>query len=76
MRPDLDGLRVAPSIPSDWKELTMEKNFRGKKVVIKVENPNGAESGFKEFYINGEKQEDNYIPESKLSDVTEVRMVM
>ena len=28
IRPDLDGLRVAPTIPSDWKEMTMEKNFR------------------------------------------------
>ena len=76
IRPDLDGLRVAPTIPSDWKEMTMEKNFRGKKVVIKVENPNGAQAGFKEFYINGEKQDDNYIPADKLTDVTEVRMVM
>lgn len=76
MRPDLDGLCVAPAIPSDWKEMTMEKNFRGKKVIIKVENPNGRESGCSEFYINGEKQEDNYIPESKLTDVTEVRMVL
>lgn len=76
MRPDLDGLRVSPAIPSDWKQMTMEKDFRGKKVVIKVENPNGKESGCSEFYINGEKQEDNYIPESKLTDVTEVRMVL
>ena len=76
MRPDLDGLRVAPTVPSDWKEFSFEKNFRGKKVIIKVENPNGAQSGFKEFYINGEKQDDNYIPADKLTDVTEVKMVM
>ncbi|MFG6348002.1 MAG: N,N'-diacetylchitobiose phosphorylase [Lachnospiraceae bacterium] len=76
IRPDLDGLRIAPSVPAEWKEFTMEKNFRGSKIIIKVENPDGAEAGFKEFYINGEKQEDNYIPAKKLSDVTEVRMVM
>lgn len=76
MRPDLDGLRVAPTVPSDWKEFTMEKNFRGKKLMITVENPNGAECGFKEFYINGEKQDDNYVPADKMTDVTEVRMVM
>lgn len=76
IRPDLDGLRIAPSIPAEWKEFTMEKNFRGSKIIIKVENPDGAEAGFKEFYINGEKQEDNYIPAEKLADVIEVRMVM
>ena len=54
----------------------MEKTFRGSTVKITVENPNGAEAGFKEFYINGEKQDDNYIPASKLTPVTEVRMVM
>lgn len=48
----------------------------GKKLIIKVENPDGAESGCKEFYINGEKQDDNYIPADKMTDVTEVRMVM
>ena len=76
IRPDLDGIRIAPSIPSDWKEFTMEKNFRGSKLKIKVENPNGAESGCKEFYVNGEKFEDNYIPADKLTPVTEVRLVM
>ena len=76
MRPDLDGLRVAPTVPSDWKEFSFEKNFRGKKVIIKLENKDGAQSGFKEFYINGEKQDDNYIPADKLTDVTEVKMVM
>jgi cellobiose phosphorylase len=76
IRPDLDGIRIAPSIPSDWKEFTMEKTFRGKKLVIKVENPDGAQSGCREFYINGEKAEDNYIPAEKLTDVTQVRMVM
>lgn len=76
MRPDLNGLTVAPSIPSDWKEFSIEKNFRGKKLNIKVQNPNGAESGCKEFYLNGEKLEKNYIPETSMKDVNEVLLVM
>ncbi|MBR0496288.1 MAG: N,N'-diacetylchitobiose phosphorylase [Treponema sp.] len=76
MRPDFGGLRIAPSVPSDWKNFSIEKTFRGKKLKITVENPNGKESGFSEFYVNGEKLSDNYIPESKLTAVTEVRLVM
>ena len=76
MRPNAEGLVISPSIPHTWDGFKIEKNFRGKKIVIKVENPNGAQAGFKEFYINGEKQDDNYIPADKLTDVTEVRMVM
>ncbi len=76
MRPDFGGLRIAPSVPSDWKEFSMEKTFRGKKLKISVENPNGKESGFTEFYVNGEKLSDNYVPESKLTATTEIRLIM
>lgn len=76
MRPDLNGLKIAPSIPSDWKEFTIEKTFRGKKLNIKIQNPNGAESGFREFYVNGEKLEENYLPESMMKDVNDILLVM
>jgi cellobiose phosphorylase len=76
MRPDLNGLKIAPSIPGEWKEFTIEKTFRGKKLSIKVQNPNGAEGGFKEFYVNGEKLEDNYLPEALMKDVNDILLVM
>lgn len=76
MRPDLNGLLVAPAIPSEWKSFTIEKVFRGKKLKITIKNDNGAESGFKEFYLNGEKLEKNYIPADKMKDTNEVLLVM
>jgi cellobiose phosphorylase len=76
MRPDLNGLTVAPSIPSDWKEFEIEKTFRGKKLNIKVNNPDGAESGYKEFYVNGVKLEKNYLPEEMMKDVNDIVLVM
>jgi cellobiose phosphorylase len=76
MRPDLNGLTVAPSIPSEWKEFVIEKTFRGKKLNIKVQNPDGAESGYKEFYVNGVKLENNYLPEELMKDVNEIVLVM
>ncbi|BCJ96219.1 N,N'-diacetylchitobiose phosphorylase [Anaerocolumna cellulosilytica] len=76
MRPDADGLLVAPSIPSDWKEMTINKKFRGKDLQILVKNPDGAQSGCKEFYINGEKLDRNYIPANKLKDNNEVVLIM
>lgn len=76
LRPDLNGLLFAPAIPSDWKEFSMVKIFRGKKLNIKVQNPNGAESGYKELYLNGEKLESNYIPEELMKEENEVLLVM
>jgi cellobiose phosphorylase len=76
MRPDLNGLLIAPSIPSEWKEFSIEKSFRGKNLHIQVQNPNGAESGFQEFYVNGVKLEKNYLPESMLKETNDIRLVM
>lgn len=76
MRPDLNGLKVAPSIPADWKEFSIEKTFRGRQLHIKVQNPDGKESGYREFYVNGVKQQYNYIPEMILKDENEVLLIM
>ena len=76
LRPDIDGLRLAPAIPSSWKTLTMEKSFRGKKLNIKVNNPGGAESGCKKLTVNGQAMEGNYIPASVLKAENEVILEM
>lgn len=76
MRPTPEGIRIAPAIPSAWTEMTMEKVFRGKKLNITVKNPNGAEGGFTEFYVNGVKKDDNFVAASELKDVNEIVVVM
>lgn len=76
MRPDIDGLWVTPAVSSEWKNFTMTKVFRGKKLNITVENPNGAESGCKEFYLNGEKLDKPFLKADALKDVNEVKLVM
>ena len=55
MRPDLGGLTVAPSIPSKWDGFKIEKNFRGKKLNINIDNSAHVQSGVKEITLNGEK---------------------
>ena len=59
----------------------MERNhdgkvFRGKKLIITVKNPDGAEGGYKEFYVNGVKKDDNYVVASELKDMNEITLVM
>ncbi|MCM1273026.1 MAG: N,N'-diacetylchitobiose phosphorylase [Clostridium sp.] len=76
MRPDFEGLRIAPSVPSAWKEFEISKVFRGKKLNIKVSNPDGAESGYKTLTVNGETMPDNYIPCERLADVNDICLVM
>lgn len=72
LRPNAKGLVIDPSIPSEWKEFTMEKTFRGKRLNITVKNPNGSQSGVKSISVNGKKLAENLITEDILGDVNEV----
>ncbi|MBQ8913595.1 MAG: N,N'-diacetylchitobiose phosphorylase, partial [Lachnospiraceae bacterium] len=72
LRPDFYGIKLAPSIPSDWKNFEMNKDYRGKKLHIIVNNPNGKQSGYSEVSLNGKNMESDYIPYDELSDNNEI----
>ena len=74
LRPDLDGL--APAIPKEWDSFTMEKDFRGHRLHICVENPGHHESGCRSLTLNGQAMPDNYIPASALRDENDIILTM
>ena len=76
IRPDLGGLRLSPAVPKAWDHFVIDKDFRGKHLHITVENPGGAESGFKSLTVNGAAMPDNYIPAELLTDQTEIVLCM
>ena len=76
MRPDFNGLKVEPSVPSEWKEFKISKDYRGKHLDITVLNPDGKESGVQSLTVNGKAVEGNYIPYDVLSDTNEVILTM
>lgn len=76
MRPDFDGLKVAPSIPKDWDGFEIEKDFRGSHLHIVVKNPGHVESGCVLLKVNGQEMEKNYIPASILKECNEVELIM
>ena len=76
MRPDLGGLKIAPSIPREWKALEIHKEFRGKTLRILVENPDGKESGCKSLTVNGKPMEGDYVPEDCLTAQTEIVLTL
>ncbi len=76
LRPDLDGIRISPSIPKDWTHLEMEKDFRGKKLHIIIDNPDNHETGCQKFTINGKELDNNYIPASFLEETNEIQLIL
>lgn len=76
MRPDLRGLKIAPSIPKAWKALEIWKEFRGRRLHIVVENPGGKESGCQSLTVNGRQVPGNCVPEELLTKETEITLTL
>ena len=76
LRPDLKGITLAPSVPKDWDFLEIEKDFRGRHLHIRIENPNHRESGVEKLTVNGQTLETNYIPESLLQKENEILLIL
>ncbi|MCM1272695.1 MAG: N,N'-diacetylchitobiose phosphorylase [Clostridium sp.] len=76
MRPDFYGLRVSPSIPKEWEDFEIDKDFRGKHLHIMVKNQGHAESGCVKLVVNGQEMQDNYIPCDAMTQNTEVTLYM
>ena len=76
MRPDLGGMKIAPSIPKEWKALEIWKEFRGNKLHIQIENPEGKETGCARLTVNGEEVPGDYVPQALLTETTEIVLTM
>ena len=57
--PEIEGLRISPCLPSNWKECSITKKFRGCTYNIKYVN---GGTGIKEITVNGERIEGNILP--------------
>jgi cellobiose phosphorylase len=76
VRPQLDGLLVDPCVPSDWKNFSVERSFRGCRYVINVENPNGVCKGVKSISIDGKTLDKPVIPIFTDGKTHEVKAIM
>ncbi|MNN93720.1 N,N'-diacetylchitobiose phosphorylase [compost metagenome] len=76
VQPQINGLRIDPCVPSDWKEFSMVREFRGKKLNIQVDNKHGVEKGVSHIIINGEEIRGNLIPVGIMGEENDVRVIM
>ncbi len=76
LRPEIDGLRIDPCIPSTWDGFTATRRFRGKTLRIEVRNPDHVCRGVKTITLNGETLPDNLVPADKLEDRNRVEVVL
>ena len=62
--------------PANGRALQSDKDFRGCRLHIRVENPHHRESGFTSLTVNGRELPDAYIPAALLTRETEVCLIL
>jgi len=76
IKPAPAGIKIDPSIPTEWDEVSIVKVFRGKTLQITIKNPKRNQHGVKSTTINGKLIESNFIPDAMLEDVNEIIIEM
>ena len=62
MQPTLEGLRIDPCIPADWREFRLHRRFRGAEYDIHVVNPHGVQEGVAAVTVDGAPIVGNVLP--------------
>ena len=74
IRPDFNGLAVDPCIPSEWKEFSVTRKWRGSTYIIHVLNPDGVEKGVARILSDG--QETDILPILPEGSVCHAEVIM
>jgi len=62
IRPEFEGLRIDPCIPSDWDGYSAQRRFRGRSFQIRVHNPKHVCRGVSRMKLDGKDFSGAYIP--------------
>ena len=62
IRPEYNGLLMDPCIPSDWKEFSVTRRYRGDLYNITFRNPGGGNGRVISVILDGDALEGNLIP--------------
>lgn len=73
IRPDYDGLRLRPCLPSGWTGYRARRKFRGATYEIAVEKPAGICTGPVELVVNGQPVAGDLLPLAGEGEVVRVR---
>lgn len=68
IRPEYNGIRFDPCIPSEWDNIKIIRVFRGKKLNITIKNPHGVEKGVVSLEVNGVMLPGDFIRQELLED--------
>ena len=62
VRPEVEGLRIDPCVPSAWKSFEVVRPFRGATYRVRVSNPKGVQRGVNQLIVDGKKVASTLVP--------------
>jgi cellobiose phosphorylase len=62
IQPELEGLRLDPCFPSEWREARVLRRWRGGEYEIRIHNPDGVEKGVRAVLLDGQPLRGNLLP--------------
>ena len=74
MKPQFDHFDIDPCVPADWKKFYMTREWRGARMEISVDNPDGVMKGVKEIWLDEKKV--SRIPVLTAGSHHQIRVVM
>lgn len=75
VQPVVEGLRIHPCIPAEWRSVRVVRIFRGGVYHITIENPHGHTGGVQEIWVNGKKAPGNVLP-SQGGGTHEIKVIL
>ncbi len=76
IRPDYDGIRIDPCVPTSCEGFSVHRRFRGADFEITVSNPGHVSKGVASLSLNGIPLEGNLIPVCPAGSVNKVEAVL
>jgi cellobiose phosphorylase len=76
IRPELNGLRIDPCIPSTWKDLKVSRKFRNSTYNIHFTNPSSSSKGLREIKLDGTVIPGNILPVFNDNKVHNVEVIL
>ena len=74
VRPDYDGLRVEPCLPSTWDGFTVRRQFRG--AIYEIEVRCDASVGGRQLLVDGQPMPDTLVPVAPAGSVVAVEVLI
>jgi cellobiose phosphorylase len=76
IRPEMEGLRLDPCIPSEWDGFSVTRKFRGKSIRIEVHNPDHVCKGVRLVKMDGAKITGNLVKVQDMQQDSHVEVWM